>query len=154
MNIIHRQNTVFLILNIFIYEVTARLWKVNIPGLQMKLHRKTGGPFWQHEHISHIRSNNQSTYSLHPLHILNSWPSYGPADKNTEHVTCSQKGHRICTLKNPIYIYLHKKDNILTDEQTVEDQSLSIWNYIPTPVTNMNTAGYRPIGTASLVSNM
>jgi len=41
---------------------------------------------------------------------------YGPTDKNTEHATYSQKGHRICALKNPIYIDLHKKNNILIDE--------------------------------------
>jgi len=51
---------------------------------------------------------------------------YGPTDKNTEDVTCSQKGHRICTLKNPIYIDLRKKNNILIDERMVEEKCLSI----------------------------
>lgn len=51
-------------------------------------------------------------------------------------------------------IDLHKKNNILIDEKMVKEQSLSVWDYIPTPDMHTHTVDYKPIGTASLVSNM
>jgi hypothetical protein len=39
------EHRVFLTLNPVIHEIITRFQKVNKPRLQLKLHRKTGGPF-------------------------------------------------------------------------------------------------------------
>jgi hypothetical protein len=93
----------------------------------MNLHRKTGGPFGQH-----IISTLTTFVLTTSQHIPCTHCTFKIADSRaillikTQNMLHTLRKDREFALSKIQYTDLHKKNNILIDEQTVEEQSLSI----------------------------